>query len=374
MAKLFYTPKQLKKMPRWKRVLIQRRMIFMGVCALLVLIILITIICVAVSSHKKKAVEPETQSQTVVIETQAPEPEPVEPTMGIGLTEPDAQGFYTVGDAKFLAGYTATATSSTLTPSSADVQCEHIVVINEKTNEIVAQKNAKERICPASMTKVLTILVAAEHLTEEDLDATIPITIQMTDYAYFNDCSALGYLDGDVATVRDLFYGTILPSGADAAIALATYVSGSEDAFVELMNQKLDELGLSETTHFTNVAGIYSEDHYSTVYDIAMIMKAAEQNDFCREVLYEHRYTTAPTREHDEGITVSNWFLRNIDDMDADGEVMGAKTGYVNESRYCAVSYAIGNDGNPYICATVGSPKKYQAIKDHATLYREYTP
>ena len=90
-----------------------------------------------------------------------------------------------------------------------------------------------------------------------------------------NDCSGVGFEKGESVTVKDLLYGTVLPSGADAALGLAYYVAGSQEEFVTLMNQKLDELGLSETAHFTNCVGIYDADHYCTLYDLAVIMRAA---------------------------------------------------------------------------------------------------
>ena len=208
--------------------------------------------------------------------------------------------------------------------------------MDESENVIVASKGAKERINPASMTKVLTVLVAAEQITEKDLDDTFTMTLEITDYAYVNDCSSVGFLDGEEVPVRDLFYGTILPSGGDAAVGLATYISGSQESFVELMNDKLEELGLSDSAHFTNCIGLYDADHYCTAYDMAVIMKAAMENEMCREFLSAHTYTTAPTTQHPDGITISNWFLRKIEDKDMGGEVLCGKTGYVVQSRNCA--------------------------------------
>ena len=125
-------------------------------------------------------------------------------------------------------------------------------------------------------------------------------------------------------------YGTILPSGGDAALALAEYVAGSHDKFVDMMNDKLKELGLSDTAHFTNCVGIYDDDHYCTLSDMAMIMKAAVENDLAKEILKTHIYTTSQTPEHPEGIEISNWFLRRIEDKDTGGEVICAKTGFRN--------------------------------------------
>ena len=264
------------------------------------------------------------------------------------------------------------ATENTKNIYSENVISSHAILIDESTDTIVASKGAKERINPASMTKVLTVLVAAEHLTEEQLEDTFTMTIDITDYSYVNDCSNVGFLVDEKVKVKDLFYGTILPSGGDAAVGLATYVAGSHEAFVDLMNEKLEELGLSDTAHFTNCVGLYDANHYCTLYDMAVIMNAAIQNDLCKEVLATKCYTTSPTTEHPEGLTISNWFLRRIEDKETGGEVMGAKTGYVNESGSCAVSYQICNDGTPYICVTAGSTSSWRCIYDHVEIYMRY--
>ena len=268
--------------------------------------------------------------------------------------------------------YRFETTPTTVSIYNDEILSSNIILVNEDTDKIVASKGAKERISPASMTKVLTILVAAENITEEQLDDTFVMTREITDYGYINDCSAVGFLDGEKITIRDLFYGTILPSGSDAAMGLATYVAGSHEAFVEMMNDKLVELGLGETSHYTNCVGIYNKEHYSTVYDMAVIMKAAIQNEFCKTILAEHNYTTEATLEHPEGINISNWFLRRIEDYDTGGEVLCAKTGYVDQSRSCAVSYGTFADGSPYICVTVGSRSSWKCIYDHIEIYNEY--
>ena len=105
----------------------------------------------------------------------------------------------------------------------------------------------------------------------------------------------VGWQIGDTPTIRSLLYGTILPSGADAAQALAIYTAGSEEAFVELMNKKLAELGISDTAHFTNAVGAYDEDHYCTALDMATILRAAIDNELCREVLSCHYYEVPPS-------------------------------------------------------------------------------
>ncbi|MDD6290980.1 MAG: serine hydrolase [Lachnospiraceae bacterium] len=269
--------------------------------------------------------------------------------------------------------YEAHETDATATMPESVVSGNGIL-IDVESGEILAARGAHDRISPASMTKILTILVAAEQITPEQLDDKVTITIDITDYSFSNDCSNTGFEVDEQVTVRDLFYGTILPSGADSAVALATYVAGSHEAFVNLMNEKLTQMGLSDTTHFTNCVGLYDEDHYSTPYDMAVILKAATDNEWCREVLSTHVYTTSVTQEHPQGITISNWFLRRIEDKDTNGVVLCAKTGYVAQSGSCAASLAEDENGREYICVTAGSTSSWRCIYDQVDIYTAFLP
>jgi len=266
--------------------------------------------------------------------------------------------------------YTAQTTDAT-TSVDDEVQSTNGIFIDLATGNILFDRDAHTRINPASMTKVLTVLVAAEHVT--DWSDTFEITPEITNYSYVHDCSAVGFSNNEVVTVEDLFYGTVLCSGGDAALGLATYVAGSQEAFVDMMNEKLKELGLSDTAHFTNCVGLYDENHYCTVYDIAMILEAAIDQPQCREVLSTKKYTTSATPEHPEGIQISNWFLRRIEDKDTGGEVICGKTGFVAQSGSCAVSYGVDESGKEYICATVNAHSGWRCIYDHVELYRRFS-
>lgn len=269
--------------------------------------------------------------------------------------------------------YQAKETEDTISLGD-EIISKYAVMIDLDSDSILAGKGSKEIISPASMTKILTVLVAAERLGDlERLDDTFTITLEITDYGYVHKCSSAGFLADETVTVRDLFYGTILPSGAEAAVALATYIAGSQEAFVELMNEKLDQMGLSDTAHMTNCVGIYDEDHYCTIYDIAMILEAAIDNDLCREVLAAHTYQTSKTEQHPDGIIISNWFLRRIEDHDTGGEVVCGKTGFVAQSNSCAASYGVDHDGNEYICVTADAISQFKCINDHVALYKQFS-
>ena len=339
-----------------------------GLVACLAFITVISI--VLIKSNKKKAPDdaaelasiqetiPETKEPVASQPEEIPEEQPEEPVVEVKELSPEV--------ASFAPGYTVNTTGKTADIVSEEVISENAVLIDVDKAEVVAKKAADIRICPASMTKILTILVAAEHV--ENLDDTFTITRDITDYTFSNGCSIVGFEVDEVVTVRDLMYGTILPSG----LALATYVAGSQEAFVDMMNQKLDELGLSDTAHFTNCVGIYDEDHYCTLTDMAMIMKAAVENDLAREVLSAHKYTTSPTEQHPEGIIISNWFLRRIEDKETGGTVTCAKTGFVNQSGNCAASYTVSNSGGHYICVSANSWSSWRCIYDQVEIYQKY--
>ena len=340
-----------------------------GICFIL---IIGSIVSISIKLHKNKKRPSEEVTESVpetsvltIVDTNVEdiEPEPQEEINPFLVASDDAASFFT--------GYTANISDNVSYISSENVLSNYAILLNLDTGDVVANKEGTERINPASMTKILTLLVAAEHITS--LDDTFEMTQAIGDFVYKNDCSAVGFSVGETISVKDMLYGTILPSGGDAAMCLAEYIAGSQEAFVDMMNEKLKELGLSDTAHFTNCIGIYNEDHYCTLLDMAMILKAAEENSLCHEILNARTYTTSNTTEHPEGITVSNWFMRRIEDKDTHGEVVGAKTGFVNQSGCCGASYQISNDGTHYICVTADAWSSWRCIYDHVEIYDVYT-
>ncbi len=342
-----------------------------GICFIL---IVGSIISITVKIHKNKqkseaveeiASQSQVEEPAVIVETKVDEPEPV--------VEEETNPFLKASEdaAAFFAGYSANISDNVSYISSENVLSTYALLVNLDTGDVIANKSGTERINPASMTKILTLLVAAENIA--DLDDTFEMTQAIGDFVYKNDCSAVGFQVGERVSVKDMLYGTILPSGGDAAMCLAEYIAGSQEAFVDLMNEKLKELGLSDTAHFTNCIGIYNEDHYCTLLDMAMILKAAEENSLCHEILNARTYTTSNTLEHPDGITVSNWFMRRIEDKDTHGEVVGAKTGFVVQSGCCGASYQISNDGTHYICVTADAWSSWRCIYDHVEIYDVYT-
>lgn len=353
----------------------------LGIPALLVLAVAIGL---AVALHKPKATptkQTQTGQETDENISQIRTDEVTDPAND-GDTATGADGEIAPANAQSADGQTdgmqdtdpGVVYSAQETPETTDVPAEvvssYAILVDVGNKKILKQRNAQTVINPASMTKILTVLVAAEQIDESRLDDKVTITIEDTDYSYSNDCSNAGFELDEQVTVRDLFYGTILPSGAEAAVALAKYVAGSEEAFVALMNRKMEEMGLAQTAHFTNCVGLYDEAHHCSVYDMAMILEAAMDDPFCREVLSAHTYTTSVTEQHPEGIILSNWFLRRIEDKDNGKMVLGAKTGYVVQSGNCAASYAQDVAGNAYVCVTGNATSSWRCIYDHVEIYK----
>ena len=258
-------------------------------------------------------------------------------------------------------------TAMTLKP---EVNANFAILVDADAGLVVAEKNGSAKMYPASMTKVMTLLVACEHIT--DLNEKLEITQDIVDYVKKEGASNCGFNAGEQVTMLDLLYGLILPSGADAALALVRRIAGSEEQFVALMNQKAQQLGISATTHFTNCTGLYNDNHYSTAEDMAIIMRAAAQNSVAATILTTRSYTTQANNKRSTGLSFSNLFLKRIDTQTTGGQVNFAKTGYVAKAGNCAVSYFTAASGRHYICVTGKTSGAWNVVSAHAALYSQY--
>ena len=200
------------------------------------------------------------------------------------------------------------------------------------------------------MTKVMTVLVAAEHI--ENWDETFTMTQSIIDPLFLADASMAGFVHGEEVSMTELLYGAVLPSGAEATEALAIVTAGSEEAFAALMNEKAQELGLKDT-HFVDASGLHDENHYTTLSDMAIIMQAALDNPHCREVLTSVNHTSPATTQNPEGVAMTNRFLYRIRPQQTGNvDIQAAKTGYTAQAMNCCVSYGIMENGRAAICVT----------------------
>lgn len=237
--------------------------------------------------------------------------------------------------------------------SSDAVISNYAYMIRVSDGQVMFEKNADSTMYPASMTKVMTALIAIENLP--DLDEQITITSDMVYPFYEQEASMAGFCEGETVTIRDLLYGILLPSGADACAAISIRVAGSEEAFVNLMNQKAAELGLTGT-HFSNCTGLHSEDHYMTCKDMSKLFETAIQNPTFKEIITAHDYTCPADDYYPEGLYFSSTMFKSLasETLDNGAVIMGGKTGTTDEAGYCLTSFAQYND-EIYILVTSGA-------------------
>ena len=236
-----------------------------------------------------------------------------------------------------------------------EVYCTNAVLLDANYGDVLYDKDAYEKAYPASTTKVMTALLVMEALEEGTLTAQTPVTAGETRMQGIP--SGNGYVTanlklGEVLTVEQLLYCLLIPSAADAANVLAVAVDGTIEDFVDHMNRKAGELGC-QNTHFTNTSGVHNEDHYSTAYDLALILNAALEYDLFRTIIKTAVYTvpatnlSEPREFYNTNALLSNWhYMGYVYD-----KAIGVKTGTTPEAGRCLVSAAV--DGDEYLIAVI---------------------
>ncbi|MDD6478987.1 MAG: D-alanyl-D-alanine carboxypeptidase [Oscillospiraceae bacterium] len=253
---------------------------------------------------------------------------------------------------------------------SSNTDSKHVIVMDLSDRSVKASRAAFERAYPASTTKIMTLLVAVENIT--DLTDTFTMSYEITDPLYVEGATVAGFLAGEVINLKDMLYGIILPSGGDASVGVAMKIAGSEKAFVDLMNEKARQLKLKDT-NFTNCTGLFNKNHYTTAADMAVILAEALKNPLCREILSTYKYTATPTVQHPEGLKFSSTLFNYMYGTEPEGaDILGGKTGFVNESGYCIASFGKKDSGEEYIVVTLEASTRWPAFYDQIGLYNDY--
>ena len=253
---------------------------------------------------------------------------------------------------------------------SSDIVSESVIVINCDTNKVVAARNSDVRCYPASTTKIMTVLTAVDYIT--DYNDTFTFSFEITDPFFLQDATMAGFVNEEAINMTDMLYGAILPSGADATAGIAVKIAGSEEEFVKLMNKKADELGL-RNTHFTNASGLFDEKHYTTAEDMAVIIRAAMENELCNKILSTYQYTTASTPQHPTGILLTSTLFSHMYGTEPENsDILGGKTGFVSESGYCIASFGESDNDTKYVCVTFKGAGLWPTVYDQINLYSQY--
>lgn len=219
--------------------------------------------------------------------------------------------------------------------TSQSIVSEKAYVYDFETGQVLLDKGSTDRIYPASMTKIMTALVALN--SGYDLSTPVTITSAMVEGLAEANASIVGYYIGDTPTMMDLLYGTILPSGADAVNALAYTIAGSIDSYVNMMNQEAQKLGMNDT-HFVTPTGLHDDNHYSTCRDIAILLEEALKNDTFRTIFNTREYTDS--LGYTMQATINSPLAAYPVDLPG---FEGDKTGYTDEAGHCMASYAVLN-------------------------------
>ncbi len=264
-----------------------------------------------------------------------------------------------------------------------DITSNYALLAEADSLKAIATKNGNDRMYPASLTKIMTFLVAYDCLSE-DLDKQLPMTQEI--HNQYPDASRIGLVEdiGDLVTVEQCMYAMLLGSDTDAVLMLVQEAAGDETAFVELMNQKAQELELT-STHFTNANGLHHDKHVSTPAEMAVIFAKALQNELFHKIITTYKHETYLGYYKDDGLyatyrmTYFNSTLRNrfqaynISTELSNGiTIIGGKTGYTPEAGCCQAALAVDENGKEYIAILGHAPSAKVSASDTAYLYRNY--
>ena len=241
------------------------------------------------------------------------------------------------------------------------------IFLDADTGQVLSAKKQDEQISIASLTKMMTVLLAIEN--SSSLNQTVTITDEMIDGLYEEQASVTGYVTGDTATVLDLCYAAAIPSAADAANALAIQIGGSFENFYQMMNDKATQLGMDHTV-FKSAHGLDREGQYSTVEDVSKLLRYALQNPTFKEIFSTKEHTTQATTFYPFGIPLASTIWAYADTYGYNlANLSGGKTGYTLQAGRCIAYWATVNDMN-IIAVTAGAStnvEQYSNLSDAQT-------
>ncbi|MHB1452566.1 MAG: D-alanyl-D-alanine carboxypeptidase family protein [Saccharofermentanales bacterium] len=240
-------------------------------------------------------------------------------------------------------------------PAITDIKADSYIVIDRNTGETVIEYNSGKKINPASLTKVLTSIIAIETLKRDDV-----ITISEYAGTLPDGESKLDLIPGETMLFEDMLFGMLLVSGNDAAVAVGEHIGGSRSGFADLMNNKSEEIG-TKGSSWTNPSGVTDASHYSTSADLALLTSYALRLEFFKEVVSTPVYSLPPTNKHPfTGWNVlenTNKILRLQDsfyDSQYIDEIIGVKTGTTSAAGSNLITAAHGSNGLDLICVING--------------------
>ena len=220
-------------------------------------------------------------------------------------------------------------------PVPQSVETESVMIMELTTSTVLYEKDADSMRYPASTTKILTCLLALENSSMDEMVTFSERAVDLEEAASNIDAVA-----GETMSMKDCLYGLMLASGNDVANAIAEHIGGSIEGFADMMNERAAAIGCTGS-HFENPSGLFGDEHYTTARDMALIAQEAYKNSTFIDLITTSTYTMGPTNENDEPRTFRNWNeLINEDSDYYCPDVIGGKTGYLDESGRCLVTYS----------------------------------
>lgn len=241
----------------------------------------------------------------------------------------------------------------------------YIYLFDRETGNTIYEKNVHSKTYPASLTKIMTAIVALENI--DNLSEITPIDVETYQDMVDQNASMAGFYGREAVTYRDLLYGTILSSGGEAANSLAIHVAGNVKDFVQMMNAKAAQLGL-EDTHFTNPDGLHDKKQYTTAHDMAKLLDYALDNGHFKAIFTKETFQTTSTPDHPEGILLESTVLTFLNKEEQEGfEIIGGKSGTTYEAGQCWATLGVV-ENQEYISIVMGAPLEDISQPDQAQI------
>lgn len=318
----------------------------LGAVFLILLIVLLLLILLPPKTGASPA-PAQTTGRTVPTSPEKGKDEP-------GETENAGSGTSAPGTGKETAPVTPTPETQPVVPAFElpEIYSRFACLAEADTGRILAAKNENEQTYCASITKIMTVLVALENLNSPEQSVTI--SYDLLNRLWKKNAAVAGFEAGEKVKAADLMYAALLPSGADGSVGLAELIAGSEDAFAVLMNRKAEQLGM-KSSHFANATGLHDAEHYTTCADLVLLLREALKNETFREIFSTRSYVSSATNEHPSGLKMKSTMFKYLSDNKLERDYfVGGKTGYTSKAGVCLASVAsIG--GKEYILVTLGA-------------------
>lgn len=250
-------------------------------------------------------------------------------------------------------------TCSAETDPPPQLKSEAAILIDSNSGRVLYEKEADKRLYPASTTKIMSAILALENLNLNDTVVASQEAVESIPVGGSN----IGILPGEQLTVEQLLYGMLVASANEACNVIAEYMSGSVDEFVVQMNQKAQELGMTNTKYL-NTHGLHSPEHYTSARDLATLTRYAMRNEKFREMVATTRYVIPPTEKYPEEriLTNTNYLISNLQNASYYySKAIGVKTGYTSQAGNCLVS-AASNTGTELIAVTLNAEPQPDAV------------